>query len=145
MYLEIALLTSGVDQPPLTNYLLSKAHWNTADTMTQNAASLPEVLLVIMPWEVPIAFLEHASIVSPGITVISHKCTMYETQVPADISQDTWDRVTVLFTWNSFPEKEQAPNLQYVQLLSAGANQVADKPIFTDTDITFCVANGVHP
>lgn len=55
-----------------------------------------------------------------------------------------WDDVTVFVTGPAFPEVSQAPKLQLVQLQSAGANYVLDKPIFKDTDVAFCTANGVH-
>lgn len=53
--------------------------------------------------------------------------------------------VTVLFTLYSVPTKaEYAPKLDYIQLLSAGSNQIATTPIYKDTDITIATASGVH-
>jgi len=62
----------------------------------------------------------------------------------SDGGKIVWDDVTVFVTGPAFPEVGQAPKLQLVQLQSAGANYVLDKPIFKDTDIAFCTANGVH-
>ncbi|CAM1501474.1 Fc.00g034580.m01.CDS01 [Cosmosporella sp. VM-42] len=111
----------------------------------QSLTKKPEVLLVIMPWDLPKSFVQNLDAIRPRIEVISYKCGMYDTEVPVEISHETWSRVTVLFTWRSFPSKEQASNLEYVQLLSAGCNHAMGKPIFEDTDISFCTANGVHP
>ncbi|KXJ88697.1 hypothetical protein Micbo1qcDRAFT_166140 [Microdochium bolleyi] len=55
-----------------------------------------------------------------------------------------WSTVTVFVTGPNFPEVGQAPKLELVQLQSAGANYVLGKPIFKDTEIAFCTANGVH-
>jgi hypothetical protein len=81
----------------------------------------PEVLLILVPWDPPTSFLESLPTISPGIRVIAHKTNRDDTIVPAGISPEIWKTVTVLFTWRWFPAKEQAPNLRYVQLLSAGS------------------------
>lgn len=64
-----------------------------------------------------------------------------------DISKDDWKNVTVLVTGYSregLPELDDVPKLQYIQLSSAGANAVVNDPLYTDTDVAFCTANGVH-
>lgn len=66
---------------------------------------------------------------------------------PSDISKEEWKDVTILVSGSGpdgLPDKEDAPNLQYVQLASAGANSIVDHPLYTDTDVAFCTANGVH-
>lgn len=63
------------------------------------------------------------------------------------ITKEQWKDVTVLLTGYSpegLPDKDAVPRLEYVQLSSAGANAVASDPLFTDTDVAFCTANGVH-
>ncbi|KAK5996516.1 D-2-hydroxyacid dehydrogenase [Cladobotryum mycophilum] len=62
------------------------------------------------------------------------------TPTPTEI----WKDVTILLTTNILPTLEQTPNLQYVQLVSAGAGLVVNSPLFLDTDIAFCSANGTH-
>lgn len=65
----------------------------------------------------------------------------------SDITQEDWKDVTILVTGYSregLPEKDAVPKLQYVQLSSAGANAILADPLFTDTDVAFCTANGVH-
>ncbi|RBR24388.1 uncharacterized protein FIESC28_02878 [Fusarium coffeatum] len=58
--------------------------------------------------------------------------------------EDTNIILTAVATSHLLPKPEQAPHLQYVQLTSAGADHMMDKPIFTDTKIPVCTANGVH-
>lgn len=64
-----------------------------------------------------------------------------------DITKEQWRDVTVLLTGYSretLPKKEDVPKLEYIQLSSAGANAVVTDPLFTETDVAFCTANGVH-
>lgn len=105
----------------------------------------PEVLLALMPWDLPEWFTETVSAINPSIKILSHRCGMYDKVVPPEISEETWASVTVFFTWNALPTKKQVPRLRYVQLLSAGCNHVSGNPLFEETDIDFCTANGVHP
>ncbi|CAG7566405.1 unnamed protein product [Fusarium equiseti] len=49
--------------------------------------------------------------------------------------EDTTIILTAVATSHLLPKPEQAPHLQYVQLTSAGADHMMDKPIFTDTKI----------
>ena len=113
--------------------------------MTTSKETKPEVILILMPWEIPREFIQHVKTLSPGIEVLIHPGGRHDKTVPSDISPETWKRVTVLFAWKSLPPKELVPNLEYVQLLSAGCNHVAEHPLYDATDVTFCTANGVHP
>lgn len=64
-----------------------------------------------------------------------------------DLTRDDWRDVTVLLTGFSratLPRKDDVPKLEYVQLTSAGANLVVNDPLFSETDVAFCTANGVH-
>ncbi|KAE8141439.1 D-isomer specific 2-hydroxyacid dehydrogenase [Aspergillus pseudotamarii] len=70
---------------------------------------------------------------------------MQDIEMPRDISQETWNSITILLTWNYVPVKEHVPNLRYVQLHTTGCNHIADTPLFKDSDVSFCTANGVHP
>lgn len=55
-----------------------------------------------------------------------------------------WEDVTIMLTGMLFPTKSLAPKLEAVQLMSAGANFLLNNPLFTDTDIAFCTASGIH-
>ena len=65
-----------------------------------------------------------------------------------DFDEKEWEDTTIILTAvatsNLLPKPEQAPHLQYVQLTSAGADHMMNKPIFNDTKIPVCTANGVH-
>lgn len=63
------------------------------------------------------------------------------------LTKDDWKDVTILltgFSRTTLPNKDDVPKLEYVQLTSAGANLVVSDPLFSETDIAFCTANGVH-
>ena len=52
---------------------------------------------------------------------------------------------TILFTFSGFPKTlDLAPKLDFVQLLSAGSNQLQKHPIYTDTEIPIATATGIH-
>lgn len=63
---------------------------------------------------------------------------------------EEWKDVTILLTFTYLPQPKDAPKLQYVQLISAGANHILDHPLFRDgrgdgkEEVQFCTANGVH-
>lgn len=63
---------------------------------------------------------------------------------PDDFPHHEWKDTTLLLTSTSLPKPEQAPNVQYVQLTSAGANFIVEDPFFAKTNIPFSTANGVH-
>lgn len=70
-----------------------------------------------------------------------------QTGSKSEITKDEWKDVTILVTGYSregLPELDDVPKLEYVQLSSAGANAIVSDPLYTDTDVAFCTANGVH-
>lgn len=78
--------------------------------------------------------------------VIATFAVPWAVKVAENVTAADWEDVTILLTGNTLPPTpETAPKLQYVQLLSAGANLILDHPVFKDTDVAFCTANGVHP
>jgi phosphoglycerate dehydrogenase-like enzyme len=62
---------------------------------------------------------------------------------PAEIEADLWRQVEVLSTGGLFPEPEQAPRLRWIQLHSAGANQLAGARI-AQPPVQVTTASGVH-
>ena len=60
------------------------------------------------------------------------------------IPDELWAETEVLYTLGNLPTPEQAPKLRWVQLHSAGANHVMDRPIYLQTDVMFTTASGVH-
>ncbi|KAL5418261.1 hypothetical protein PMIN04_007418 [Paraphaeosphaeria minitans] len=62
-----------------------------------------------------------------------------------DVPADLLKRVNVLVTLSWLPAKESdVPKIKFIQFISAGTNHVAKHPIYTDTKIPLCSANGVH-
>ena len=111
--------------------------------MTPNK-SLKGHKLMILSWEnAPADFIkklhkEHADL------KIVHYNVNWGASLSGTVPDEEWEDVTILLTGSSLPTQEQAPKLEYVQVTSAGADLILKKPIFLDTDITFCTANGVH-
>ncbi|KAK3290512.1 uncharacterized protein B0H64DRAFT_368559 [Chaetomium fimeti] len=102
-------------------------------------------LLIIAPWDAPAGFLEKLSTSFPDLQVVYHVQTWASTPLPpATLPAGIWDDVTALMTYSTLPTPEEAPKLEYVQMLSAGLNHVAHEPMFKDTKVAFCTANGVH-
>lgn len=103
-------------------------------------------LLILGPWRVPPppAQVAHIQARFPDLVIEVRKqlCTS-----PLDSEEDQeqlWKDVTILVTQGELPEAAQAPRLQYVQLWTAGAEQVVKKPMFKNMEINFCTASGVH-
>ncbi|KAK4163353.1 hypothetical protein QBC43DRAFT_264446 [Cladorrhinum sp. PSN259] len=100
-------------------------------------------LLMVMPWEQPASFLEKLAVEFPDLKVATYVQSEWDQGHPP-FPEEEWKDVTLLLTFTVLPTPEQAPNLQFVQLMSAGANHVLEAPIFKDTCVKFCTANGVH-
>ncbi|VBB76784.1 Putative D-3-phosphoglycerate dehydrogenase [Podospora comata] len=111
--------------------------------MTINKTLRGHKLLMVMPWEQPAEFIKNLKAEFPGLQVVTYRQTEWD-QTWAPFPDEEWKDVTVLLTFTVLPTPEQAPKLEYVQLMSAGANHVLDLPIFKDTEAKFCTANGVH-
>jgi hypothetical protein len=99
-------------------------------------------LLIITPWDPPAGFLEGLKSQFPDLETGSY--TLIWGQKVASFAAEEWKDVTIVLTFDTLPTPEQAPKIEYVQLISAGANHILQTPLFTDTDVSFCTANGVH-
>jgi hypothetical protein len=101
--------------------------------------------LLIMADDLPQGYLEHLHSKFPGLQIVHVNMSPWKDRtapIPGMTDED-WATVTVLLTGPRLPTIEQAPKLQLVQLQSAGANYVLEDPLFKDTKIPFCTANGV--
>lgn len=101
-------------------------------------------LLLLLPFEVPKALVDPIQSDFPDLEIVSRVKDFRNGEAYAETTKEEWKEVTVLLTGSALPEVEDAKKLELVQLLSAGANHVLEKPIFKDTNIAFCTANGVH-
>ena len=63
----------------------------------------------------------------------------------ANIIPDDIKRATYIATLSWLPESASSiPNTKLIQFFSAGTNHVSSHPIYTDSKIPLCSANGVH-
>ncbi|KAK4209999.1 oxidoreductase-like protein [Rhypophila decipiens] len=104
-------------------------------------------LLIVTAVGAPAAYLQKLKTEFPDLEIDTHILNGRFLNKPQEVDQvppEKWKDVTILVTFNVLPTPEQAPKLEYVQLFSAGVNHIIKLPIFTDTEISFCTANGVH-
>lgn len=65
-------------------------------------------------------------------------------RVQPNASVSDYSQVEILFTWNSFPEPEQAPRLRWIQLSAAGVDRALGKRIVQAEDVLLTNASGIH-
>lgn len=61
-----------------------------------------------------------------------------------NVPEHVWHDAEVLFTVNRFPLPEQAPRLRWIQLYSAGLDNILKEPIIQAEDVEVTTASGVH-
>jgi phosphoglycerate dehydrogenase-like enzyme len=62
---------------------------------------------------------------------------------PDEISDERWAEAEILYTWEVLPHPEKTPNLQWVQLQSAGVDAVVDHPLVQNKEIITTTMSGV--
>lgn len=82
--------------------------------------------------------LDRLRAVSPRLHVVQHT-----TRQPEEVPAELWAEAEVLCTVRAVPEPDRAPRLRWVQLLSAGADHVMDRPMF-DGDVALTTTSGIH-
>ncbi|RWA10658.1 hypothetical protein EKO27_g4435 [Xylaria grammica] len=118
----------------------------TPSTMAPNKDLVGHKLLILSQLDMPDGYREHLRTKYPGLRVVHSRFNPWAAHVDATIpgiTDEDWAEVTVLLTGPRLPTIEEAPRMQLVQLQSAGANYVLENPLFKDTKIPFCTANGV--
>ncbi|KIH92027.1 hypothetical protein SPBR_02795 [Sporothrix brasiliensis 5110] len=105
-----------------------------------------DILLITSPRPPTQKWIDHIEAKFPGLRVIYRELQWGNLLAADALTKDDWRSVTVLVTTGFSLPKNPAdvPKLRYVQLFSAGANMILKEPLFTDTDIVFATANGVH-
>ena len=103
----------------------------------------PSTLLILTHFTPPPSQIDLIKKAHPNLNILYFNVPWAGT-LPDDFPHDVWENVVALVTSTHLPTKEQVPRLRYVQLTSAGANQIVDKPLFLETKLPFCTANGVH-
>ena len=81
------------------------------------------------------ALIDRIRAVSPRLDVASHR-----KGGPLEIVA----AAEVLLVQGWMPRPDQAPDLRWVQLMSAGADHAMKRPLVTDTDIVVTTASGIH-
>lgn len=85
------------------------------------------------------ALLQRLQAISPRLNVVH-----YPAHASGEIPPDVWDEAEVLFTWDVLPDREVAPRLRWVQVLSAGVDHVVENSLFSDRDVLLTNASGIH-
>ncbi|KAI1827423.1 hypothetical protein F4861DRAFT_535986 [Xylaria intraflava] len=113
--------------------------------MAANPDLTGHTLLILLDLDLPDGYLDRLHARFPGLQVVHRRVSQRkDPAAPAlDPSDEDWKTATVLLTVAQLPTVEQAPNLRVVQLMTAGANHIIPNPLFKDTEIPFCTANGV--
>ncbi len=112
--------------------------------MPENPTLEGHKLVIFTPMSPTEGWLDTLKKKYPGLKVCFYELDWFSKVSPRNFPSHEWKDVTILLSGSAFPTPEEAPNMQYVQLVSAGANHVLENPLFRDTDVTFCTANGVH-
>lgn len=110
----------------------------------QNPTLKGDKLLILIENPPSPAYLARLHTTFPDLTVAVQAGPRPFALGDPNLPEDIWDGVTIVTTGNILPDPPQAPGMRLVQLMSAGANGVFQKPLFKETDIPFCTANGVH-
>ncbi|KAI1162277.1 D-isomer specific 2-hydroxyacid dehydrogenase [Nemania serpens] len=116
-----------------------------ADMATPNKDLQGHKLLILSPEDLPDGYVEQLHSKYPGLQVVHSRFNPWQDtgdSIPG-LPDEDWATVTALLTGPRLPTIEQAPKMQLVQLQSAGANYVLEDPLFKDTKVPFCTANGV--
>ncbi|SPN99058.1 related to glycerate dehydrogenase [Cephalotrichum gorgonifer] len=108
------------------------------------SAPQEERLLVLLPDQPREDLLQQIRDLYPHVTVKAYQVEWGVFKVPDKVPAAEVAAATILLSGTALPLPEEAPNLKFVQLQSAGANHVLNHPLFKDTDVKFCTANGVH-
>lgn len=101
-------------------------------------------LLILSPWPTPQATVDALQARFADLAIVVRQQGFEDADPNSLVKKEEWKDVTVLVTGTALPEREDAPQICYVQLMSAGSNHIVKKPLFKDTEIPFCTANGVH-
>ncbi|KAI1348322.1 hypothetical protein F5Y01DRAFT_292707 [Xylaria sp. FL0043] len=118
----------------------------TANSMALNKDLKGHKLLFLSVIDLPDGYREHLRAKFPGLEVVHSRFDPWREATTAAVpglKAEDWAKVTILVTGPRLPTIDEAPKMELVQLQSAGANYVLENPLFKDTKIPFCTANGV--
>ncbi|MBN1311772.1 MAG: D-2-hydroxyacid dehydrogenase [Anaerolineae bacterium] len=93
-------------------------------------------VLVTLPFEQPL--IDKLVRISPELEVVRREART------ADEILDIVGDMEVIYAWEAVPLPEDASNLRWVQLHSAGADSILQHPLYMQSDVMFTTANGIH-
>lgn len=93
-------------------------------------------VLVTMPFPQPL--IDKLSRVSPSLAIAQRGART------ADEIADIAGEMEVMYAWQAIPLPENAPNLRWVQLHSAGVDSILQHPLYLQSDVIFTTASGIH-
>lgn len=95
-------------------------------------------VLVTLPISEDLA--EQISQVSSQISL-----TVFPARDAADIPDELWEQVNVLYTMHPLPEPDQSPNLSWVQSYLSGVEKLLHAPLFSENDqVTLTTLSGAN-
>ena len=106
-----------------------------------------DLLLCTLPFPEPKDALDQLREKYPYMDVvfIEVQYTRDRNHLGHEVPEYLWKDVTVLCTYFTFPKVvADAPNLEFVHLVSAGSNQVQHEPLYTDSEIPITTSSGIH-
>ncbi len=83
------------------------------------------------------ALVQQIQEVSPRLEIALHPAGTEE-EIPAE----AWEQAEVLFTFRKLPELEQAPQLRWIQFLTAGIDKILDAPIMKKPELQATTLSG---
>lgn len=121
---------------------LIKLPSSLSDESKTNPTLKGHKLVILTPWAPAPGYIESIQQQFSDLVIEYHPSAWTQSESPFPIEE--WKDVTIALTFTYLPQPKDAPKLQYVQLISAGANHILDHPLFKNTEVEFCTANGVH-
>lgn len=86
---------------------------------------------------------EHLRAIVPNMRVEVYRTYPAGPDVPKVVPDELWRQTEVLYTLSTLPTPEQAPNLRWVQLHSAGADHIAESALY-HSPVIVTTSSGVH-
>ncbi|KAH7408461.1 hypothetical protein DE146DRAFT_605802 [Phaeosphaeria sp. MPI-PUGE-AT-0046c] len=118
------------------------------DAPSKPSSSKKELVLCTLPWPQEKAEKSIAGLKEEFNDVeVDYYYTKFENgkMEPTDIPEDVLARASYQATLFWLPDNAKAiPKVKLIQFFSAGTNHVSQHPIYTDSKIPLCSANGVH-
>jgi hypothetical protein len=105
--------------------------------------SSSEQVLIISVWSIPPTLVAEVQSRHPHCNIMSFKVSSWDDF--STVPTAAWAPATVIMAYNlPWQIPLRSPNLKYVQLVSAASDHMRNHPVYTQSNITICSANGIH-